>query len=554
MLTAATDLSAVQGRDIKITPLDYRLSALPGTFDSRKRDIITSSDRPWLYKVAADEPVSASIEVQIDLSKAIEAAAEPLTATKIVLDPAISNNSFLVLAQYSEDGIIWNDLPVANPSRRIAAPTAYLVEQLNLTHLRFILTSDIHGPVTNTDKYPYVFGIRQLVIHGTLAKYAEESTFTSGRLTLLDENGNRKQFTSIALSTVCEDVPADTELEYQIAFLTPIEGIVNDPDPDNLDEGTFQRIAPLSREDGNQPTVLTVSSLSTATSNQTIDTAPPSYAESINKVNRLLNTDVTTVSRIWRDVGTNNRYRLTRQNDLNATEEGWRFDGTHYHTYIYISEPGGRIFNFGPTKITINSERTTGRVRLNKGIHHIKTAEENWLSMKGLSGIATFNEASKRFTGEQRKYADTGLGDNLVVVPNYSVIDHLYPYNHKLLIEGLDYSPGYIQSVTQLRYTGASKYAAILMDKVAPTDFELNTEDDNYTRFSVVTTRDNLDAVANRAIVKWLEYEDESPREQFDVETTSADYAEGVVLKAILRTQNQYRTPVLEGYEIKLVK
>ena len=542
-VTETTDLSAIQNTNIQVTPLDPRLSRSPGTTNSQLTDMLSDSNTPWIYTVSSEQPIPASIEIQINFAPVIEQYAAPVEATKIILNPYITNNSFLVLVQYSEDGIIWNDLPVASPARRIEGPTLFLFEPLNMTNLRLIMTSDTHSRLgLGTHKFIYEFGIRELVVHGTLARYAEETELVSSQLTLLDEDGERQQFTQVALSAVCEDVPGDTQIEYQIAFLVPDGG--------NLVEGEFQKIVPLTRGDIDGASTLVVDSLSTSLSPQNIDATPPAFAASTNKANKLLDTDVTSVSKVWRNVGDKTRYYLTRQNDQLATEDGWFFTGTHYQTYVYVSDQGGKIFDFGERPLDIDGLRVSGKVRLSKGNHFVSTPATNWTSLKGLYGVVSFNEATKRFTGNQRAFGASGLEDDEVLDNSYSVIDHLYPYNHKLIIEGLDYSEIFNQDILKPKYTGVARYASKLLEKVSPTDLESNTTNDDYSRFSVVNTASET----QRVMVKWQQYQDELPREDFLVETKSADFAEGVVLKAIFRTTNPLRTATLEGYEIKLAQ
>jgi hypothetical protein len=71
----------------------------------------------------------------------------------------------------------------------------------------------------------------------------------------------------------------------------------------------------------------------------------------------------------------------------------------------------------------------------------------------------------------------------------------------------------------------------------------------DYDIFSFTRVTDNL---APRVMVKWAQYDNEGPREQFLLVNKTGDFAEGLVFKATFKTTNPRRTASLDGYEIRV--
>lgn len=538
------DMSRLTEDHITVTLLDPSSRLAPGTRDSSTLDMFTSEEQPWMFTASHPGPNSVGIEVRVDFTEAAKPL-ELITAYKIGIAPYTTNNSLLVLCQHSVDGVTWEDLPVEEPLRRIAAPTIYMVDSLEFRYLRFVLTSDTHSRLDQNGRALHDFGIRRLYVHDVSNTFVESSELISTQYTVLNENGNRKKFTKASLSKACEHVENGTQIDYYIAFLT-----------ETLVELDFQKVIPLNREDTTGPQIAEIDDVAEALTTTTIDVTAPLFAGVNQANNYLLAGNVTSDSvEVWRNVGDRTRFYATRQASGRFTEDGWEYDGTHYNTFIYVSDDGGQEFDFGPRPIWIDSERVTGNVRLSKGVHSIRVSDENWYSLRGLHAIASFDAVTNQFLGSQRKFGDTGIEDDADdIVHPYRVIDPLYPFNHKLIIEGLEYQNEFNHDRTRQTYRGAARYASHFLQKLSPVDVEMNVDNMDYSKFAITEGRNDPDPPGNRILIKWHQYEAESPRESFAIIEKTATYAEGLVLKAVFITNNPRRTPSLEGYEIKIAE
>lgn len=541
-LDTEMDLTRIGDADISITPLDTALRRQPGTHDSRPTDMLRDSDHPWLYKLESSEPLaSAGIEVLIDLRKAAIAPATSVSISKIAFDPHITNNSILVTVQHSIDGVSWNDVPVSDPIRKLIGPTTYLFESINLNYLKLIIAKDIYDE--GLDSFIYKFGIRHLGLYGVRDVFVEESTLISNPLAPTNPDGTPIQFTNVTLSKACEHIEPSTNIEYSVAFLLPGVG--------GYDQTDFFPLIPLNRENLIGPQILSVAGSAEVTAASVIENELADFPFKLDSTNRLLTGHEMGSAgvEVWRNLGYKDRLFSIVQPDGTALEAGWHRDGPYYITYGLVDTLGGLVIDFGPSSIEVDGVDLTGRVSLSPGIHRFRVQEQNWYSLKGMTQVATIEPSIKRIKGTKASCGAEGL----VTAPNetteeldYTVIDPLYPYNHKLLIEGLSYSAAYQGPRI---YKGLARYAAFLPRAISESDMGLFSKPTDYNVFSLVRITDN---VAPRVMVKWSQYGSEDPREQFLLVTRTGDYAEGLVFKAVFKTTNPRRTASLDGYEIRV--
>ena len=147
------------------------------------------------------------------------------------------------------------------------------------------------------------------------------------------------------------------------------------------------------------------------------------------------------------------------------------------------------------------------------------------------------------FRSSRKYYDQTGLGDNELTQGTYTVIDPLYPYNHKLLIEGLVYNTTF---KGQKIYNGVARFASEIMSRV---QIEELSQFQNKIDYSIVK-----ESGENRynITVSWKS-QDANPRELFLIETKQSSKLNALKLKAVFTTNDKTKTPVLEGYEIRVL-
>ena len=96
---------------------------------------------------------------------------------------------------------------------------------------------------------------------------------------------------------------------------------------------------------------------------------------------------------------------------IDGQDPGWSLVDGLYTTTLFIENPGGTVIDFGPTIAYLNGIEVTGKVSIPYGYSVFGTSPNNWRSI------------------------DTGA----VSLGDLKNKDRLYPYNHKLLIEGYSY-------------------------------------------------------------------------------------------------------------------
>lgn len=531
------DLSRINDSDISVTPLDPSSRRDPGTRDSTLRNMITEDQHPWIYTLSRENPKLTGIQVIIDFAKASPFRDEPLRINKIGLGLLSSGYPSTVTLQYSVDGEIWSFFEDNKEPRRISGKASFLFPQTEFRYIRLVLLKDTHdrlGPL-----YYYDFGIDNIELTSVKNLYKPESELLTTQLFPPSPPGRTHLFSKVLLE-VCENIPPGTAIDYYIAALTPIgDGIGEEIDP--YTQGDFLKIIPESRQTDEGPKILDFSTDPVESQSLTID-LDNIDGEDLN-LYRLISTGITkdTLRNVWRNVGSKDTWKKLYQFDGTLTEPGWSKEDRFYVSYGYVSDTNGQTIDFGPNKIVIDDNTVSGKVFLHYGVHRFKVSEENWYSLSGLTRVT--NLTGKVFTGTRKFFGATGLGSTEDSENDYSVIDPLYPFNHKALIEGLTYHQTFEGPQT---YKGLSFFAGHLMSLVSEEDFRLDPKDD---KFCLVRQEDEI---TSDLLVRW-DTRDTEPKETFKIEIGSVGQLAGVVLKMVLRTIHDSKTPSIEGYEIRVI-
>lgn len=527
------DLSRLRNRDVVTSILTAFTSPTPGTRDSQNTYLISGDARSWIYTVTSDRQNPVSIAVQIDFQNCLNGA-DYLKTRKITLSPFIVNNSVRVLLQYSKDKVSWLEIPSENPQRQIAGPTVFLTEEFEFKYLRIMMTKTHHTRLSQNGKYIHDFGIKELKISNVLNFYERESVFQSKVLSV-------DNITKASLSVACENIPTETSIDYYISFV--VDGTTTEE----------QRVTPLNRDDLTSALTAEIGGIVPASSESAINLEDREFDGAQNPDLFTLDALATDAVRIWRNVGIKGALYSVRASDNRVTEAGWNYTDGTYSCYVQIIDPAGLTIDVGGSPIKIDGLPFSGRVTLSKGNHKVEIQERNWYSLEGLYRVTEFDPITKTFKGRQKKYGDRGFtlsreeGPESIV--NYNVVDPLYPYNQKLLIEGLDYQAGFNSPEGRI-YQGVSRFAAELPNQVALNLLE-NSDASQRDMFSIVQGR--TEEAVSKFAVKWSAFNDENPRELFVIETLTGDRAQGVILRAVLKTTNPKKSPSLDGYEIRTI-
>lgn len=206
-----------------------------------------------------------------------------------------------------------------------------------------------------------------------------------------------------------------------------------------------------------------------------------------------------------------------KRHTYSSSNDGWIKDDDTYFTTFFIDELEGRYIDFGPKACTIDSLNRNGKVFLKYGTHTIKTKEYfKILSPEVLNEVELRNK------------------------------DNLYPYNHKYLIEGFNYSNNY--SGHRI-YLGAKENYGYIMKSVS-----LNYLKNNLNRFDIfspIIVRDE----GLFFIVNSSSSDTNFINEAYEINVLSSDsvFDNNLYIKAILKTNDKNITPKIDSVQVRVI-
>lgn len=450
-----------------------------------------------VYMGSFSEPVDVELKVKL--------AEEPVTINRIefVSHSSDINSSISIQAQYSTDDYNWQDIPFFNNPQVITSSGFFDFESLDAKYIKFIMTKDGHDDVDGSN-YVYEFGAKNISFFSRSYSLLS-GEFISTPLSVLEEDEvTKKQFNVLACE-VCEILPEGTDIEYSIS----------------TDTGTtWTGITPVNRIDAPYPKVFSVGGSTTSESGTNVKLDLVTSYSYKNTHDRLLDHTVDASVyevpyehiKVWRDVGQGDDV-LTR-----GVVSGWQYNDPYYTTYINIENTSGVYIELGDTQAEIDSQVVTGTVFISGGQHKFKTHKSNW---KKLETFVALDESDMRSN------------------------DPLYPYNHKMIIEGYSYDPSYVGDQI---YAGVDLYASQVMEFSPLFDFSYNVKGDDYTRYSIVNESNTLSF-----LVKYDNNISDFGQESFYIINKNiVNSVDEVLFKAKLSTTNTDSSPIMTGYRIKI--
>jgi len=146
-----------------------------------------------------------------------------------------------------------------------------------------------------------------------------------------------------------------------------------------------------------------------------------------------------------------------------GTASGWFHDQTQklYKTTVYVTNPLGLTLDLGSTSAYINGIQMSGLIELRQGFSVFETTESNWIEIP--TGFTTLSDLRKS--------------------------DPLYPYNHRYIVEGYQYSDMF---TGERLYTGVEEYFGSLLTFVPPELFASPEMDGNLTVYTLDDTDGRL--------------------------------------------------------------
>jgi hypothetical protein len=549
---ALLDLGDMTENDVSFTPLSQHPGiAYMTTGDGNMlSNIFETNSSTWVGRVVSDSAGDMVCELKARLSNNTD-----LEVSRIAVEfvGPLGTTSSTVTCLYSEDGYVWNLVPSVNATKTLERNMSWIFSLTTMRWVKFIFRKTAPDNVDNE----YIFSISYVRIYGNDYDSDVGNTFYSTAMQALDAESNPILFSLVALNT-CQETPANTGITYYLSasrdgdIWTDWMGISHS----EADEVLYPKIINLSGANWKDNTefdditllndTVTASSvaqmqLTNEFSNTTLDLLGYKFK---NTSFGVVNTAITVSEGedpdlignsvvVWRNV----RYRPdTDYPDtltVRSNPRGWGINGSDYVCYFEVVDSDGIILDFGERTCTIDGAPYSGVVQVDSGIHKFTTQAENW-----------FDIADNITDGGYASPSHVGSTEEL------EALDPLYPYNHKLIIEGFPYVTGF---QGEKAYTGTDISAEFYATRTSL--FDLENNHDTYGYFSV--RRVGSESSPTLAVIMHYDASNPDYANELNVvkwrsgasDTTMYKYAK---LKAVLWTNDAGVTPSLTSYRLKL--
>lgn len=572
-------------------------------------DMFAQESKTWWTSVnmKVQKPVTCELTVRLSPD-------DPVSISRIFMElhDSAESSPIWITPLYSTDNRNWNQIPSTTYTIEARTTAVFQFTPVEAKYVKFLLNKTGPDPSSGINYFSYQFGFKNIEFY--LASFDKDnpSIFISQPMYVLDTSGAVKGFEKITCET-CERLETGTDIDYYIT-------VSNDPtvplDSDlNPTDGTWVPITPLNRAEQVHPYILNVGDILETTIGDTEqsgsdtevlgisylrenplgDDLPTDFTNPAAAFDLLeINTGTGAVQSVSRTADTIVRYNFINSNErilnyqvrisgsaaidldksniilfrnsgkrgftpadvntqVRGIQRGWKFEDPYYCCVIEILNPNGITIDVGDTTIiiddvtysnVIDNTILTGKSGLSgdsgrdSGIHSIKVHKSNWIEvMPELNTLAALQQA-----------------------------DTLYPYNHKLLIEGYEYGSSYPDTDEQV-YTGVDLFAESVLTQVSIFDLTRNIESTNYGVFAIdydapkswkdadsPPPPDDEDNESSMVfVVKVDENNPDFQNERFVLRFTLINELRKYLrLRADLSTESDQISPALHSYKIKL--
>jgi len=545
-------------------------------------NIFRQDSRTWWTNISMRKPGPVTCELTVKLSStAIE-----LSKIFVDLHDSAESSPTTVTPLYSVDNVTYTQLPSNTFSIKGKGALQFSFSTVDAKWVKFILIKEGPDSSNRDNVFSYQFGFKGISFAAQGFTIVEPGdtpqTLVSWPRYQLGTDGLAQQFEKFTLE-VCERLEEETDIKYYVTCS-------NDPDVPITGTTKWIPVSPINRTTHEHPQLITVGD----TTENTYEDVEISYdgnasdsdlinpAESFHLLSStgagVIDETVTVVSSpsalvryrfsnsgdrilnyqikledtgsgtgdgvevnqnkffLFRNVGEQGLDPTDAGDLVRGVQRGWAFSDPWYTCVIQILNPAGLVINVGDQPIYIDGTKyvhkidgtvLTGKTYTTTGIHTIQVHKNNWA------------------------HVTTGAND-LATLKDY---DPLYPYNHKLLIEG--YSHGTSFPTSDMLYLGADIFAELLMKKVSIFDMIRNVTADNYKMFALDTdipgTHTGGNAPTQVIVVKTNEESPDFQNERFVLKFTEINQLQRYLrFRADFYTSDTTITPALYGYKIKL--
>lgn len=520
------------------------------------------------------KPVTCELTVRLD--------DDPVNISKIVLElhDSVESSPVSITPLYSTDNETWYQVPSNTFTVETRETAVFSFTPVEAKWVKFVLVKQGPDKSDITNVFTYQFGFKEIAFYfqgfGIVDLGDTYQQFISYPRYQLGYDGLAVQFEKLTLE-VCERIEENTDIRY---FITAS----NDPLVPLSTSTLWIPISPLGRAEPEHPQLVVVGEANEAlfgidedvqisydkggatgfvnpaeefnllyknTTTNEIESLPVTAGATryrfANPGDRILNYQIQMEGNTAVDMNLNTLtvFRNVGEKGLDPTDptavvrdvqRGWRFEEPWYICIVEILNPDGMTIDVGDKPIYIDDVEykhkidgtiLTGKTQTNSGIHRIRVHKNSW------------------------RHVTTGA-DSLTVL---RAADTLYPYNHKLLIEGYDYASDFPDA--NKVYLGADIFAEIQMKQVSVFDMMRNVSKDNYRLFALDQDAPDTHTGGNSPtrvfVVKADEESADFQNERFVIKFTQINQLQRYLrLRADLITEDENITPALHSYKIKL--
>lgn len=556
----------------KLTNYDVTFSVLTSTpvgyTTLGKAELLNAFTSPglegnnWIGTVSKNEPGEVAAELKVRLN-----TEEDVEVSRVLFNSSTQNagGSPTVTCQWSLDGYEWFMVDDTTPTKTLQDnKVSWSFPITKMRWLKFIFIKNNYD-VNEAGVYWYEFGARSIRLFGNQYSINDTSTLQTKAQQPVDAEGEPVVFTKASFEA-CEENTVDangdqaTFIDYYIAA-----------SPDGKNSWTeWVRVSPIAEEDSNYPSSVLFGGTNKLDNNTSNESAlleyeqfdPETYLDRLtvdfewdDSGNKYLgynfksldyavsNTVISLLSdpsdqdsdllnanylansvEVWRNTfNLDSPGRIVR--DINA---GWGFEDNEYYCSFYVVSSSGITLNFGDTECVIDGIKRTGEVKIYKGVHSFSTNQNNWYD------FYTDSNSYNMTTEEQLISTDT-----------------LYPYNHKMILEGFPYEPENFRG--EKVYVGVDILAEFYGTKTSAFDLENNIEKSDSLRYFAFVKGVGSDekpscAILFRRDLSYNDHSDESCRIIWRAGEGSYRY---IRMKAEFRSDDMNKTSTLCAYRIK---
>jgi hypothetical protein len=136
---------------------------------------------------------------------------------QVIVHDGGNSGTMSITPLYSTDDISYSQLPSDNFSQYINNSCSFFFPEITAKYMKFVLVKNSPDP-SSSEENKYQFGFRQIGFFGEsfTAGQDNKQIFESNWLTVLDENGESKEFEKLVIET-CDEVPAEATINYYVA-------------------------------------------------------------------------------------------------------------------------------------------------------------------------------------------------------------------------------------------------------------------------------------------------------------------------------------------------